>query len=173
VGKNAHVIGVSIGVVSISEDSGSLVDILKAADAACYAAKEGGRNRIHIYREHDAALATRHGEMQWVARINLALEENRLHLTLQPIAPLQVTADEHYSYEVLLRMQEDNGNIVLPIDFLGAAERYNLSIKLDRWVIRTILNGFRKTRRNWIIRPCSRSIFPANRWETRIFSISR
>ena len=136
--KKAHVIGVSIGVVSISEDSGSLVDILKAADAACYAAKEGGRNRIHIYREKDAALATRHGEMQWVARINRALEENRLHLTLQPIAPLEVSADEHYSYEVLLRMQEDNGNIILPIDFLGAAERYNLSIKLDRWVIRNI-----------------------------------
>jgi two-component system CheB/CheR fusion protein len=130
-----HVIGVSIGIVSITEDAGSLIDVLKAADAACYAAKESGRNRFHVYHEQDTALATRHGEMQWVARLNRALEENRLLLALQPIAPIHDLSGENVSYEILLRMQEADGTIIPPADFLGAAERYNLSIKVDRWVI--------------------------------------
>ena len=78
--------------------------------------------------------------MQWVARINQALEQNRLLLTLQPIVPTDATADENNSYEVLLRMRDDDGDLILPTEFLGAAERYNLSIKLDRWVISSIFN---------------------------------
>jgi len=135
---NTHTVGASIGVVSITDDSGDITDVLKAADAGCYAAKESGRNRIHVYHEQDTALALRHGEMQWVSRINRALEENLLLLTLQPIAPIHGVEGEKISYEVLLRMQADDGNIILPTDFLGAAERYNLSIKLDHWVIRKI-----------------------------------
>jgi len=130
-----HTVGVSIGVVSITDDSGDITDVLKAADAACYAAKESGRNRIHVYHEQDTVLATRHGEMQWVSKINHALEENRLQLTLQPIAPIQGIMNQKLSYEVLLRMQGEDGQIILPEDFLGAAERYNLSNKIDRWVI--------------------------------------
>jgi len=133
-----HTVGVSIGVVSIKDDAGDINDVLKAADAACYAAKESGRNRIHVYHEEDTVLATRHGEMQWVAKINQALEENRLLLTLQPIAPIHGVVHKKFLYEVLLRMQDDNGKIILPEDFLGAAERYNLSNKLDRWVISNI-----------------------------------
>ena len=78
--------------------------------------------------------------MQWVRRINQALEQNRLFLTLQPIVPIDAATDEANSYEVLLRMQDYAGNVILPIEFLGAAERYNLVIKLDRWVISNIFN---------------------------------
>jgi len=138
----AYTVGVSIGVVSIIDGDGDITDVLKAADAACYAAKESGRNRIHVYNEHDTALVSRHGEMQWVARINRALEEDRLHLTLQPIVPVHGVESGNISYEALLRMQDDDGNIILPTDFLGAAERYNLSIKLDRWVISRIFRWY-------------------------------
>ncbi len=139
-----HTVGVSIGVVSISENAGDITDALKAADAACYAAKESGRNRIHVYHEQDTILATRHGEMQWVARINRALEENRLYLTLQAIASVNGGSGSNISHEVLLRMLDDDGNVILPEAFLGAAERYNLSVKLDQWVISRIFDWLSK-----------------------------
>jgi two-component system CheB/CheR fusion protein len=130
-----HAIGVSIGIVAITEDSGSLSDVLKAADAACYAAKENGRNRFHVYNEEDTAVIARQGEMQWVDRINRALEDNGMRLYVQPIAPVSGVEGEKIFYEVLLRMHENEGDIILPENFLGSAERYNLSIKIDRWVV--------------------------------------
>jgi two-component system CheB/CheR fusion protein len=130
-----HTVGASIGVVAISKTSGAVPDVLKAADSACYAAKEAGRNRVHIYHEQDTVLAARHGEMQWVERINRALEEDRFQVFVQPITPLNTTEGGKLSCEFLLRMQTKDGRIILPNDFLGAAERYNLATKLDRWVI--------------------------------------
>jgi two-component system CheB/CheR fusion protein len=130
-----HTVGVSIGVVVISDTSGTVPDVLMAADSACYAAKEAGRNRVHIYHEQDTVLAARHGEMQWVARINRALEENRFQLYFQPITPLASDQGGKPSCEFLLRMQNEDGSIILPKDFLAAAERYNLATKLDRWVV--------------------------------------
>jgi two-component system CheB/CheR fusion protein len=133
--NKTHTVGVSIGVVAISNTSGAVLDVLKAADAACYAAKEAGRNRVHIYHENDTILAARHGEMQWVARINRALEEDRFQLYVQPITPLCATRGEKPSCEFLLRMQTEDGRIILPNDFLASAERYNLATELDCWVI--------------------------------------
>ncbi len=134
--KQVFAIGVSIGVVPIQGFGQTVSSILSAADAACYAAKDRGRNRIHIYHEGDAELARRHGEMRWVARIQAALEENRFELARQPIVSLSAAAGEDVHYELLLRMRDEEGNIVLPEAFLPAAERYNLSVKLDRWVVR-------------------------------------
>jgi diguanylate cyclase (GGDEF)-like protein/PAS domain S-box-containing protein len=131
-------VGVSIGLVPITKGSDSLTSILKRADSACYAAKDKGRNRIHVYREDDAELARRHGEMQWVARIQRGLEEDRLHLDLQPIAPVTGKGMDGGFYELLLRMEDDKGRIVSPSAFLAAAERYDLSTKLDRLVTVTI-----------------------------------
>lgn len=134
--KQVFGIGVSIGVVPIEGPGQTVSSILSAADAACYAAKDRGRNRIHIYRHGDVELARRHGEMRWVTRIQTALEENRFELARQPIVPLSEAADEDTHYELLLRMRDEDGNIVLPDAFLPAAERYDLSVKLDRWVVR-------------------------------------
>ncbi len=132
-------IGASIGLVSIGSDSGSTTDLLSAADAACYVAKDKGRNRVYIYQPDDKELVTRHGEMQWVSRINRALEENRFHLYYQPIVPLQ-DIKENMHVEILLRMRDDTGRLVFPMAFIPAAERFDLMPAIDRWVIRNVFS---------------------------------
>ena len=127
-------VGVSIGLVPITENSGSIPNILSVADRACYAAKDKGRNRVHVYQEGDTELARRHGEMQWVSRIPRALEEHRFHLFCQPIVPLVAGLSEGEHHELLVRMEDEEGRLVEPGAFLPAAERYNLSVKIDRWV---------------------------------------
>ncbi len=134
--ENNHFnIGVSIGLVAINESSVDINGLLSAADSACYMAKDQGRNRIHVYQEDDEELAKRHGEMQWAVRLPRALEEGRFRLYFQPIAPVASKHGEGAHYEVLLRMED--GHMVQPKAFFPAADRYNLSSKLDRWVITT------------------------------------
>lgn len=130
-------IGASIGLIEINQHSESLTSVLSNADAACYAAKNNGRNRVHVYQADDTELTQQQGEMQWVARITQALEENRFRLYYQPIVPInQCEYGEHY--EVLLRLVDEAGNLVLPTAFMRSAERYNLMQTIDRWVIRTL-----------------------------------
>ncbi len=135
-------IGVSIGVVAINQASEKMANVLSMADAACYAAKDAGRNRVHVYSEDDAQLAKRRGEMHWVAVINRALEENRFLLYRQSFRPLRESDDQRHGCELLVRMKDENGKMVVPGAFLPAAERYNLSTNLDRWVIRAAFNWF-------------------------------
>ncbi|NOS89532.1 MAG: EAL domain-containing protein [Methylococcaceae bacterium] len=127
-------VGVSIGVASINATSGNAVELLKEADAACYAAKDKGRNRVHVYRPDDEELAQRHGEMQWVSRIQRGLEQNRFCLYGQPIVPFTIQ-DEGLHFETLVRYRDDKGYIIPPGAFLSSAERYNLAAALDRSVI--------------------------------------
>lgn len=128
-------LGVSIGVVPITADNEDVAALLSAADSACAAAKEAGRNRIHSFQENDIDLMRRRREMQWAARINNALEENRFELFRQTIQPLQAEeAGAHY--EILLRMRDENGGIISPGLFIEAAERYGITPSIDRWVIR-------------------------------------
>lgn len=130
-------LSVSIGLVPMRAGSGSIIDILGAADEACYAAKDGGRNRIHIYRSDDVELSRRRSEMEWVSEINHALEEDRFKLEAQQIRSLsdEESSIECVRYEILLRMLDTRGGVVLPGAFLPAAERYNLSVKIDQWVV--------------------------------------
>jgi diguanylate cyclase (GGDEF)-like protein/PAS domain S-box-containing protein len=132
-------LGASIGVVPISADNADVAAVLSAADSACQAAKEAGRNRVHSFEENDIDLMRRRREMQWAARINNALEEGRFELFRQTIMPLQKTeAGAHY--ELLLRMRDEAGKIVGPDNFMTAAERYGITPSIDRWVIE---NAFR------------------------------
>jgi diguanylate cyclase (GGDEF)-like protein/PAS domain S-box-containing protein len=128
-------IGVSIGLVPICETSESIANLLSAADSACYAAKDEGRNRVHVYHLDDSELARRQGEMRWVARIDHALEDQRLQLWSQPIVPVMTDSGEGEQFELLLRLVDERGETILPGVFLPAAERYGLSTKLDRWVV--------------------------------------
>jgi diguanylate cyclase (GGDEF)-like protein/PAS domain S-box-containing protein len=137
---NSFSIGASIGLVPITVGSNSITFLLSAADSACYAAKERGRHRISVYHEGDEELAKRQGEMQWAARLPRALETNRFRLYYQPIVALNGAHTQGHHYELLLRMEGEDGQLVLPGAFLPAAERYGFSTKLDRWVIRLALN---------------------------------
>jgi diguanylate cyclase (GGDEF)-like protein/PAS domain S-box-containing protein len=132
-------LGASIGVVPISADNADVASVLSAADSACQAAKEAGRNRVHSFEENDIDLMRRRREMQWAARINNALEEGRFELFRQTILPLQ-TAETGAHYELLLRMRDEAGKIVAPDQFMTAAERYGITPSIDRWVIE---NAFR------------------------------
>ncbi|MGI9327272.1 MAG: EAL domain-containing protein, partial [Pseudomonadales bacterium] len=108
---------------------------LQAADSACYVAKDAGRNRIHVYHEHDAQLARRHGEMQWVSRIQQALEDDGFQLYTQLIEHMQSNAATGLHCEVLLRLVDETGRVTLPGVFVPAAEHYDLAVRIDRWVI--------------------------------------
>jgi diguanylate cyclase (GGDEF)-like protein/PAS domain S-box-containing protein len=133
-GKNFG-IGVSIGVVPVRADSGTVADLLSTADAACYVAKATGGNRIHVHREGDEDTSRRRGEMQLVSRIRWALEQDRFELYFQPIVPVDRSERPERRYELLLRMHGDDRELVSPGGFLATAERYNLAPKLDRWVV--------------------------------------
>jgi diguanylate cyclase (GGDEF)-like protein/PAS domain S-box-containing protein len=136
----SYAVGVSAGLVPITPLTVSMTEVLKAADAACYAAKDSGRNRIHIYREGDAELSRRYGEMRWVSRINEALEKERFALRYQPIVPLGSQGAPYWHYEFLLSMRDRDGALISPGAFLPAAERYGLSVKIDRWVVANALS---------------------------------
>ena len=132
-------IGASIGLVSINENSHDINDILSLADSACYAAKDLGRNCVHIYDETDTKIVEQRGQMRWVSRINGAIQEDKFVLYYQTIMPL--SSDDSLDYfELLIRMVDEDGSTIPPGAFLPAAERYNLSSKLDQWVIHTAFN---------------------------------
>ena len=134
-------IGVSIGMVSFCGNAATLSDILRMADAACYVAKDKGRNRIQVYTPDDKLLAERHGEIAWLDRIRRALDEDRFVLYAQRIMSLCPTSDDEAHYELLIRMIEDS-QIVPPIAFIPSAERYGLMPEIDRWVIRSAFANY-------------------------------
>lgn len=138
-GNNTFSVGASIGLVPVGSVYRRITQVLQAADAACYAAKDQGRNRVHVHQEDDTAVAQRHGEMQWVTRVKQALLEGRFYLDAQAVVPICGDSDTPRSYELLLRMRDETGRVIPPGAFLPTVERYNLSQRLDRWVISTAL----------------------------------
>lgn len=132
--EKSFTVGVSIGVVNINAESGNLLDVLSAADAACYTAKERGRNRVQVYVPEDEAVFRHRQQMDWVARIDRALEEDRFRLFYQRIEALNPVGHPAH-YEILLRMIDESGELVGPAAFIPAAERYNQMPRIDRWVI--------------------------------------
>ncbi len=131
----AFELGASIGVVEIGRDSGTVGDVQRAADLACYAAKDTGRSRVHLYRHEDQVIARHHRDMQWHAEIKAAIEEDRLVLHAQPIRRLRDRGGPADMHELLLRLVNADGGLVPPMAFLPAAERYGLMGVLDRTVI--------------------------------------
>ncbi|MHC5748829.1 MAG: diguanylate cyclase, partial [Nostoc sp.] len=135
-------IGVSIGLVGIDTNSQSLTEIISTADAACYTSKNRGRNRVYVAQTNDHEQLQRRGEMQWVSRISQALENDWFCLYAQRITAITPAAQNGDHYEVLLRLRDEQGNLVLPMTFIPAAERYNMMHLIDRWVIRTLFSNW-------------------------------
>ncbi len=127
-------IGVSVGLVEISRESGTLEELWAAADTACYVAKKQGSGRVVVYSARDEALARHTGEIQWLQRLQAALKENRFHLYQQVIVPAHGD-DGGPAMEVLLRLQDEAGHELPPAEFMRAAERYRLMGLVDRWVV--------------------------------------
>lgn len=130
-------LGVSIGLVPVTSEIPKFSELLQQADAACYMAKDLGRNRIHIYLSDDKELNLRHGEMQWATRIYRALNENLFCLYAQVIGALD--SQRPPMYELLVRMRGDNEELIPPGAFIPAAERFNLIHKIDCWVVENAL----------------------------------
>lgn len=135
-------LSVSMGLVAIDRDSESATTVLSLADAACFVAKDAGRNRIHVHDPSDDELNRRHGEMQWVPRIHEALDQGRFEPAFQLIAPL-AGAGEGLHFEILVRMRASDGRLIPPGEFLPAAERYGLSQRIDRWVVDAVFSWLR------------------------------
>lgn len=132
-------IGVSIGLVEISNQSSSLEDILSAADSACYVAKQRGRGRVHVYSARDELAARQRGEIHWLRKLQTALRENSFELYMQPIISLAGRIPRGPATEVLVRLRDEADGLVLPQEFIPAAERYQLIGAVDRWVLQTAL----------------------------------
>jgi diguanylate cyclase (GGDEF)-like protein/PAS domain S-box-containing protein len=128
-------VGASIGVVPLDASSGTLAQVLAAADNACFGAKDAGRNRIHLYSEADAETTRRNQEMRMAVRLGEAVERNRFRLYCQPIVPLGSDGSFATCWEFLLRMRDSNDELILPGAFLPAAERYGMIPRIDRWVV--------------------------------------
>jgi len=126
-------IGVSIGIVAVTPESGHVSDVLSSADTACYAAKERGRNRIQIHTPDDAELASQRADLNWVSEITDAMDNERMRLYMQEIRA--VDSAHPSRWEVLLRMFNRKGKLLPPGSFLPAAERYGLIQAIDEWVI--------------------------------------
>ena len=134
-GQRSFTLAVSIGLIRLDRSLSEVTDALSAADAACYMAKQKGRNRVQIYEQSDEAVRVFHQEMEWVSRVHAALADGRFCLHAQEIAPLQKEYTGGRHIELLLRMVDEDGTLVPPMDFIPACERYNLMASVDRWVV--------------------------------------
>ncbi|MBI5462620.1 MAG: EAL domain-containing protein [Gammaproteobacteria bacterium] len=141
-------IGVSIGVVAITPESGGLAEVLTFADSACYVAKDQGRNRVHVFDPEDSALVEHHSHMRWVQRLQRALEEDRFELHYQRVDALKEGDTLWHYHEILLRMRDEAEGLIGPGVFIPAAERYHLMPAVDRWVVRHALRALAR-RKQW------------------------
>ena len=142
--ERKHVVTASIGLVAVTSRCDDANSVLSMADTACFAAKDSGRNRVHVYEKDHPAVSRHQGEMRWATRINDALVDNRFELNFQRIRPVADSGATGDHYELLLRMRDEVGNIVMPAEFLPAAERYDLSPKIDRWVVGAALDWLQR-----------------------------
>ena len=138
-------LGLCIGMVAVTKDSPEPAQMLTRAELACFSAKDRGRNQIHLYRSDDDELTRKHEEILRAAGITGALQEDRFKLYCQPIVSLAVGNRSTQHYELLLRLTDASGNIILPASFIPAAERYGLMPNVDRWVIHTALHRYIET----------------------------
>ena len=149
-GASTLSVGASIGIVQIGADTENVANVMSAADIACYAAKDAGRNRIHVYGAD--GVSHRHREMHWVSRVTRAAEDGRLELFFQPIVALAGAGGRPF-HELTVRLRDDSGELVPPGEFIPAAERYNVMSAIDRWVLGRALSVLRERLRQGQVLP--------------------
>ncbi len=132
-------IGISIGLVEISHVSGTIQDVMSAADSACYVAKQQGRSQVHVYSARDEAIARERGDIQWLRQLQSALHEDSFELAVQPIIAMRGGVESGPAAEVLIRLPDGRGRSADTAEFLRPAERYQLMPQIDRWVINATL----------------------------------
>ncbi len=141
--ERTYEIGVSIGVVPIAGDVQSGEELLTHADVACYAAKDLGRNRVHVYEADMNGSDPRHREILRAADIQRSVENDKFVLHYQPIFELGSGGPTRpWRYELLVRMLDVDDQLVFPVGFIPAAERYGLMHRIDRWVVETAFRNF-------------------------------
>jgi len=138
-------IGISIGLITIDKYSQDSAHMLTRAELACFTAKDHGRNKLHIHRKEDDELTRRHTEMMRAAGVTGALQEDRFRIYCQPIVALSPKNNESLHYELLIRLTDPQGDLIMPASFIPAAERYGLMTSLDRWMISTAFNSYDDT----------------------------
>ena len=134
-------IGVSVGLVELGPQSGTVDESLAAADSACYVAKKQGSGGVAIYSASERSAARSGGAVNWLQRLQNALRDNAFELSHQTIVAASATAGEGPALEVLVRLRDEQGRELQPADFLGAAERYRLMGQIDRWVVKATLDA--------------------------------
>ncbi len=123
----------SLGITCITNQTTSADEVLSQADIACNIAKSNGRNRVHIAEPGSNEKDGLAKDMGWASRVRDAFENDRFSLVYQPI--ISIASGAINDYEVLLRMQRDDGDMILPGGFMPAAERFGLVHNVDRWAI--------------------------------------
>jgi diguanylate cyclase (GGDEF)-like protein/PAS domain S-box-containing protein len=140
--RRTFTVGVSIGLVLINATTATSAEVFSAADSACYSAKDQGRHRVCVFQAADADISRLRADMHWAARLRRALEEERFRLYYQPYLALAEGAGLENHIEVLIRLIDEDGQLVAPGVFLPAAERYNLVSLIDRWVIGAVFSRY-------------------------------
>ncbi|MBE9045450.1 EAL domain-containing protein [Pleurocapsales cyanobacterium LEGE 10410] len=135
-------VGVSIGIVGISNKSTNAAELLSRADLACYQAKNLGRGRVYIVENNHQELNLQQAQMGHIANVSQAIKENRFYLVKQLIKPIVDDCKQRMHYEVLLRLKDRSGNLILPEEFIPVAERYGVITIVDRWVLKATLNSY-------------------------------
>jgi diguanylate cyclase (GGDEF)-like protein/PAS domain S-box-containing protein len=136
--EGVYAVGVSIGIAEITRETTNVANVMSAADVACYDAKDQGRNRVQVYKPDH--VPERHREMQWVSKLTRACEESRFELFYQPIVPIGANPTDREHFELVLRLRDESGALIMPVEFIPAAERYNVMPSIDRWVVRQALD---------------------------------
>ncbi|ADE16617.1 diguanylate cyclase [Nitrosococcus halophilus Nc 4] len=132
-------VGVSIGLVAVSDQNRDAAILLQRVETACTKAKEAGRNRIRVCELDDEEFVRRHSMVEWVARIGEVLEDNRLQLWCQRIIPIAIHSAMEPHYEILLRFRDQDGQWIAAGEFIQTAEFYHRMAAIDRWVVQSVL----------------------------------
>jgi len=134
-------IGISVGLVEIGHSTGTLQDVMSAADSACYMAKQQGRGKVHVYSARDEAVARERGDIQWLRQLQSALHQDGFELAVQPIIAMSGMAESGPAVEVFIRMSDARGRAAASAEFLRPAARYQMMPQIDRWVINATLGA--------------------------------